>query len=188
MPCSRPLTAEGALVNGLGAIAAASVSLVFVAAGLGKLANIHSFVRALRSQGLRSRRLRRVAAIAIPASELGCAIALWVPVSRRPAAVIGALMLGAFTIVLVRSIVTGLTADCGCFGSRTRDRVSWVSVARNVVLIALALIAAVPEPDGVGPAGALLAGFGIGMVVLVGDAAAAALGRNWVRSSSLESG
>jgi hypothetical protein len=106
---------------------------------------------------------------------------LWIPFARRPAAIIAALMLSGFSIVLVRSILAGVQADCGCFGSRARDRVSWRSVVRNVVLIALALIAAVPRADGLGPSGALLAGVGIGVLVLVVDLAAAGLSRNWVR-------
>jgi hypothetical protein len=77
--------------------------------------------------------------------------------------------------------VTGVKGGCGCFGSSTNDRVSWVSVVRNAVLIALALTAAVPETEGFGPASAFLAGVGIGVLVLVVDLGAAVLARNWVR-------
>jgi hypothetical protein len=168
-------------MEGLSAFGAASVSVVFAVAALGKVADRASFVRALRSQGLTSRWVRRVAAVAIPTLELACAIALWIPALRRPAGILAALMLTAFTLVLVRSILTGVKADCGCFGSSTRDRVSWVSVVRNCVLIALALAAAVPETDGVGPPAAILAGIGAGVLVLVADLGAAVLARNWTR-------
>ena len=168
-------------MGGLSAFGAASVSVVFTVAALGKVADRASFVRALRSQGLTVRWARRTAAVVIPTCELACAIALWIPSLRRAAAVVAALMLVAFTLVLVRSIVTGVKADCGCFGSSARDNVSWVSVVRNGVLVALALTAAVPEPDGVGPAAALLAGIGAGVLVLVVDLGAAVLARNWAR-------
>jgi hypothetical protein len=168
-------------VDGLSAFGAASVSLVFGVAALGKVVDRASFVRALRNQGLTSRPVRRAAAVAIPLSELGCAVALWIPSLRRPAALVAALMLAVFSVVLVRSIVTGVKGGCGCFGSGTNDRVSWLSVVRNAVLIALALTAAVPETDGFGPASAFLAGIGIGVLVLVVDLGAAALARSWVR-------
>jgi hypothetical protein len=170
-------------VDGLSAFGAASVSLVFGVAALGKVVDRASFVRALRNQGLTSRPVRRAAAVAIPLSELGCAIALWIPAVRRPAAVVAALMLAAFSVVLVRSIVIGVKGGCGCFGSSTNDRVSWLSVARNAVLIVLALTAAVPETDGFGPTAAILAGMGIGVLVLVVDLGAAVLARNWARPS-----
>lgn len=174
-------------MDGLSAFGAASVSVVFGVAALGKVADRASFVRALRNQGLTSRRARRVVAVAIPASELGCAIALWIPSGRRPAAVVAALMLAAFSVVLVRSILTGVQSGCGCFGSSTRDRVSWVSVVRNAVLIALALVAAVSPTEGFGPASAFLAGMGIGVLVLVADLVAAALARTWARPEGVGS-
>jgi hypothetical protein len=168
-------------MDGLSAFGAASVSLVFAVAALGKVVDRASFVRALRNQGLASRPARRAVAVAIPAAELGCAVALWIPSLRRPAAFVAVVMLAAFSVVLVRSIMTGVKGGCGCFGSSTNDRVSWVSVVRNAVLIALALTAAVPETDGFGPASAFLAGIGIGVLVLVVDLGAAVLARNWVR-------
>src|SRR6202011_1553227 len=49
--------------------------------------------------------------------------------------------LAAFTLVVVRGVLRGVTAGCGCFGSRRVEPVTPLDVARNGLLAALAAIA-----------------------------------------------
>jgi hypothetical protein len=52
-------------------------------------------------------------------------------------------LLVAFTAVVVRSVMAGQSVECACFG--TGETTSWATVARNVVLIAVAaFVAAAP--------------------------------------------
>lgn len=51
-------------------------------------------------------------------------------------------LLAAFTAVLVQVLRSGRTVSCNCFGGLTSRPVSRWSVARNLVLLALAAVAA----------------------------------------------
>jgi len=54
---------------------------------------------------------------------------------------LAAAVLTAFTALLIVTLLRGQRPPCACFGSATK-RISWWDVARNLALIALALIAA----------------------------------------------
>ena len=43
-----------------------------------------------------------------------------------------AIMFVTFTLLLVRSLLAGEEADCGCFGSAAPEKVSWFSIVRNL--------------------------------------------------------
>ena len=80
----------------------------------------------------------RGAVRAIPVLELVIGVAL---VAGMPfAGVVAIVLLGAFTVFLVVALARGVEAPCACFGSLTTRPVSWWSVARNVVLIGLAVV------------------------------------------------
>jgi len=51
-------------------------------------------------------------------------------------------LLGAFTALLVVRLAQGRRPPCACFGSRSNRPIGPGSVARNLALIALALVAA----------------------------------------------
>ncbi len=104
-----------------------------------------------------------VAAIVVPVVELLVAVALvlWPPVGGAAAIV----LLVAFTVVLVRVVMSGARVPCACFGATATSPVGWPDVARNLGLLALAVAAWVPETAGVPSLGALVL---IGLVMLVG--------------------
>jgi hypothetical protein len=49
-------------------------------------------------------------------------------------------LLVGFTLVLVLALLRGVEAPCACFGSMSSRPVTWWSVARNVLLMALAAV------------------------------------------------
>ena len=85
---------------------------------------------------------RAVAAV-VPFVELVLGALLVVNVWRRPAAVLAGLLLVGFTVFIVRLLRRGSRAPCACFGSLSRSELGWSAVVRNLVLIALAVVAAV---------------------------------------------
>ena len=85
---------------------------------------------------------RAVAAV-VPFVELVLGALLVVNVWRRPAAIVAGLLLIGFTTFIVRLLRQGNRAPCACFGSLSRQELGWSAVMRNLVLIALAVIAAV---------------------------------------------
>lgn len=55
---------------------------------------------------------------------------------------IGALvMLVAFTLLIGRELVHGRRPPCACFGRRSAQPIGWSNITRNLVLIALILVA-----------------------------------------------
>ena len=82
-----------------------------------------------------------VAVPVVPWLELGLGALLVSGVWRAAVALAAAAMLGAFTVLLVLRLAQGRRPPCACFGAWSTRPVGLGSVARNVVLIALALLA-----------------------------------------------
>ncbi|MGY9072565.1 MAG: MauE/DoxX family redox-associated membrane protein [Acidimicrobiales bacterium] len=57
-------------------------------------------------------------------------------------ALLAVVLLGAFTLVLAVALRRPERPVCACFGALSAQPVSWRSVARNLVLVALAIVAA----------------------------------------------
>jgi uncharacterized membrane protein YphA (DoxX/SURF4 family) len=83
-----------------------------------------------------------IAVPVLPWLEVGLGALLVTGVWRPVVAVVAAALLGAFTVLLVLRLAQGRRPPCACFGAWSTRPVGFGSVARNVVLIALALLAA----------------------------------------------
>ena len=79
---------------------------------------------------------------AVPWIELVLGALLVAGVARPAVALVAATMLVVFTGVLVLRLAEGRRVPCACFGSRPDRPIGVGSVVRNLVLIALALVAA----------------------------------------------
>jgi len=114
------------------------LALVFLVSGFAKLADREGSRRAVVDFGVRPGLVPVVAASLVPLELAGAAGLL----SRGLGVVIGAtlaaVMLTAFTVAIVASLAHGRTVDCHCFGAASAQPVSWWSVVRNLVLLALA--------------------------------------------------
>lgn len=121
-----------------------------------------------------------VLARVIPILEVLVAVALVI----RPqiGAVAAAILLGAFTAVIVATVRSGRSVSCGCLGSASRQPVSMVTVARNFVLLAMAIGSStvdsviVPDIASVLITGSLLLSAAVGLQLL---AVQKTLGRIW---------
>jgi hypothetical protein len=77
----------------------------------------------------------------VPWVEIGAGVAL--AAQFRWAAVGAAALLAAFTIPVVRHAARRTGTPCACFGALSASRpVTWLTVFRNLVLIALAVVGA----------------------------------------------
>lgn len=102
-----------------------------------------AFSLAIDSFGIVPKAFHLPLAYYLPWLELLLGIALVLGLWTRQAALGAALLFGAFTLGLAAVLGSGKEVDCGCFGGLFGDStVSWVSVARNGVFIALALASA----------------------------------------------
>lgn len=150
---------------------ATAMTVVLFAAAWGKLRAPDRFERALRSYEVIPERVIPLLVTGIPAAELTLAALQWLDPLQPIVGIAMALMLVAFTLLLLHSLAADRQADCGCFGSAVPEKVSWFSIFRNVVLIALALVGVIAAggPAGGGAAAPGLTGLGAGIVILLAD-------------------
>jgi hypothetical protein len=89
---------------------------------------------------------RAAAAWAVMAAALGEALAaamLWVPAYRAAGALLAALIWSLYLALILRAIAQGRRdVDCGCSFGRTRHPLGVFEAARNVLLVAMALLVA----------------------------------------------
>jgi uncharacterized membrane protein YphA (DoxX/SURF4 family) len=119
---------------------------VFLLAGLAKIADRNAFEAATARYGLLPTRLVRPVARWLPILEVAAGGALVVGAGVVYAsAALGAALVG-FTLVVGLSLVRGETFDCGCRAAGAPRKIGWGVVARNLVLIAAAVVAAIEAP------------------------------------------
>lgn len=154
---------------------------VFVVSGIAKLRDREGSRKAVQDFGVPGPLVAPVAG-GLPYIELACAVLLFF---ADPAATVGillaVLMLLAFTVAIVVSLLRGNRVDCHCFGQIGAASIGWPTVARNVALLVVAGVALVGA-GGLGSVPAVLADYsgpeltvGVGTALLVGAVAALAL-------------
>ncbi len=87
------------------------------------------------------RRWAPAAAVAVPAGEALAASALLVPPLAVAGAALAGAMLAAFTIAVGLAVSRGRHPVCRCFGGADATAVSGRTLARNLALLALAVLA-----------------------------------------------
>lgn len=127
-------------------IARLVLAAVFAVAAVGKLAGRSRTVATLAEFGV-AEPLRRPLAIALPAVELAIAASLLPAASAAWGALAAALLLVAFTAAVGRALRQGREVDCNCFGALGPSRISRWTLARNALLLALAVGVAIAAQD-----------------------------------------
>jgi len=127
------------------------LAAVFAVAGTAKLLDRAGTRRAVASFGVPAP-LRAPLAIAVPVAELTIAAALLFPPLARWAALAAAALLLVFCAAIVSALARGSAPDCNCFGGLAQTEVGRGTLVRNLVLGALAVVAALGSDR---PAGAL---------------------------------
>ncbi len=113
---------------------------VFLMAGMSKLRTLETFEGVVHNFRLLPEVLVRPVAYGLPLIELAVAAALLIPMIRGYAGWGAALLLGVFTLAVTINLLRGRREiDCGCFSSELRQRLGWWLVARNAILVGLAL-------------------------------------------------
>lgn len=116
--------------------AASALGAVLVVAGAIKLAAGERWL--VQADGLG---VEAPVARAVPWAELVVGAATATQVVEPWSAVAALVLLAAFTAFLVVRLRAGVRAPCACFGSLSARPMSWRDVARNAVLMGLALVA-----------------------------------------------
>lgn len=128
---------------------ALSLAALFAASTLHKLRALAEWPGVVRNYRLVPDAVAgTVAGVLLAAEALTAAALLWAP-ARRLGACSAALLLILFGAALWINVRRGRTSiDCGCFGSRLRQRISAWMVARNLALALFALTLLLPRGPG----------------------------------------
>lgn len=122
-------------------IASSILGVVFLAAGAAKLANHQRWSIEARELGVPG----QLASLtpALPYVEIALGAALVAQIAPVVSASIALLLLAAFTMLIARVLAHGRRPSCACFGTWSARPLGRGHVVRNVVLMALALVALV---------------------------------------------
>lgn len=112
------------------------LGVVFIWAGVAKLRTPHWSLLAIEAG------TPRIMVMSLPAFESLLGLALVAQLVTEVIPWIAVAVLVAFTTTLTQRYVAGSKAPCNCFGGKSNDPVDKGTIARNVMLLALACIGA----------------------------------------------
>lgn len=119
---------------------ALSLALVFVAAGINKLADRQGFSTRFDAWALLPRGYGRLLSLPLALIELAIGLALPLPACRSIAGFAAGVLLAIYTAAIVINLLRGHTDyDCGCRGLLRDARPGMPLVLRNCLLCALAV-------------------------------------------------
>jgi hypothetical protein len=133
----------GLLAAELAVAVRTALALVFLAAAIGKMRHGIALQGVIANYRLLPERLIAPTAYLLPAGEAALAVLLAADLAPAWACSAAAGLLLVFAAAMGINLARGRRAiDCGCFQSTLKQTLSWRLVARNVVLAALAVGAA----------------------------------------------
>lgn len=118
-------------------LCAGIVGAVFVFAGVSKFFMGSKWLLQARNLGV-----PRALMVFVPWVESVVGVALLGRVLPMLTYLVAALLLAGFTALIVSKLIRGQHPQCACFGSRSSKPIGWSNVTRNLVLIALIVVAA----------------------------------------------
>ena len=115
------------------------LAAIFLYAGIDKAFHYDGFVNALASYAVVPAGLAQILAPAVIVAEVWIGLGLlWRP-WRAQAALVGAAILGVFTIALAINQVYAPGTDCGCWFTFTLAQGTGMHIVQNLVFLGLAL-------------------------------------------------
>ena len=139
------------LAQYIGFVLTCYLALVLFTSAAAKLISVSNFRLVLQRQAFLPRQVIPTVGWSLPVVEGAIAFLLLVPATATWAGVSAALLLGLFSFVTALLVAQGRDAECGCFGLLYRERMTAVTVARDVTLVSIAcastvLLFAAPPP------------------------------------------
>jgi len=120
-----------------GSMTALFLALLFVRAAIHKIGDRNRFRGILAAYGILPERTLTAAALAIVVLELAAAILLIMPEARPLGATLAVALLALYALAMAIALARGHDLmDCGC--GESPEPVSWLLVARNAALVAVA--------------------------------------------------
>ena len=117
--------------------AAVVVGAVLIVSGASKLAARESWPPQARALGAPGWSIG-----VVPWLELVVGAMLVVQLARRPMAIVAIGLFGVFTVLIAANLRQGRHPPCACFGAWSAKPIGGGTIARNLALIAVAVVAA----------------------------------------------
>ena len=112
---------------------------VFLYASVSKILHPEQFAQALMNYRILPLVSVNLVAVILPWVELVVGVLLLVGLFTRASSVVAALLLALFLGAVGSALVRGLDISCGCFPSNGMGTINLLYLARDLVLLALAL-------------------------------------------------
>ncbi|HEX5016359.1 MAG TPA: MauE/DoxX family redox-associated membrane protein [Actinomycetes bacterium] len=121
-------------------IARVALAATFIVSAIAKVRDADGARQAVRDFGVPASVVPLVATSLAPLELASAVLLLTTDIGVTVGAALAAVLLAAFTAGIVVNLLRGKRVDCHCFGAMSTKPLSWWSVARNGVLLALAAI------------------------------------------------
>lgn len=123
-----------------------AIGLVFVVAGIAKIGHATEFAAQIAGFRLLPQPVIAPLALALPFLEVLLGGYLVVGLFTRASAWTAALLFALFDAAIASAVVRGMTVSCGCFGPNDTTVTTWPEVARDAVLVVIAIVVALRAP------------------------------------------
>lgn len=122
--------------DGLLAVTTIGLAAVFIYAGLDKVQDPLHFADSINAFDILPHGMIDALALGLPLYEIGCAVLILLPPTRRAGALALTLASAMFFLALLSALLRGLTLDCGCFGTGVPSRPRmWAELALDTLLV-----------------------------------------------------
>jgi uncharacterized membrane protein YphA (DoxX/SURF4 family) len=113
---------------------------LFIWAALGKIADLPGFASSVHNFRLIPLPVENLFAIVLPWIEVVAAILLVLNIAPRSGLLILGGLLVVFLVAILSAILRNLDIACGCFGTHDAARTGWVTLLRDLAMLALAVL------------------------------------------------
>ncbi|HUC42748.1 MAG TPA: MauE/DoxX family redox-associated membrane protein [Candidatus Sulfotelmatobacter sp.] len=123
-----------------------AAGLIFIAAALPKIADLHAFAGSVHNfhlEPLIPTAAVNLLAMTIPWMELVAGCSLVLGLKPRAGAFVYTGLMAAFTIGVIAAMARGLSFECGCFGKASATTVGATKLAENLGMLVLGVLAGV---------------------------------------------
>jgi uncharacterized membrane protein YphA (DoxX/SURF4 family) len=122
------------------------LAVIFLLSGLAKLPRRAEFTSAVRNYKLVPDRVGALVGRLLPPVEIAAGALLALGLGVRPVAALLGAFLVVFSSAVAVNLLRGRTINCGCFGPVAERRITWSTVARNLVLAGAAGVVVAAGP------------------------------------------
>jgi len=122
--------------DGLLALMTLGLAVVFIYAGFDKVQDPLHFADSINAFDILPHAVIDAMALGLPLFEIGCAVLILLPPTRRVGALALTLASAMFFLALLSALLRGLTLDCGCFGTGVPSRTRmWTELGLDLLLV-----------------------------------------------------